>query len=306
MEFRQLEYFIAVAEELHFGRAARRMNISQPPLSMQIKNLEEELGARLFHRTSRRVELTRAGRVFLRGAREVLKKAVDTAAETRDVALGNAGRISVGFVGPAMEGGLPRALRLFRERHPRIKLALNELATSEQLKAITAGRLQVGFIRPFEHDLSGFRSEPLWQEPYTLVMRPESPLSKRKRVPLEALREEPLIMFPRSEHPGLYDRLTESFLKAGFQPRISQEARTKHTTVALVAAGIGVALVPESTARLSRQDIVHRPVDGDLPMVEISMVWSPEGGEPSVERFIQTVLESANRNTIQHTLPGHS
>ena len=293
-----MEYFVAVAEELHFGRAALRMNISQPPLSMQIRKLEEELGTRLFRRTSRKVALTEAGRVLLGRAREILGKIAQAASEVRAVGEGSIGRVVVGFVGPAMESGLSEAIRAFRERHPGIRLALHELGTAEQLEALRTGRLQVGFLRLFGHRLEGLQSRVIWREPYVLAMPQDHPLSSSERIPLEALAGEPLIMFPRADHPELYDRLMAGFRDAGFSPEVVQEARTKHTTVALVAAGIGLALVPASVARLSGLRVRWRPVDGDLPAVEISMVWKRGEGEVALEHFIQVLSEEKRRENF--------
>jgi DNA-binding transcriptional LysR family regulator len=298
MELRQLHYFVAVAEELHFGRAARRVNISQPPLSMQIRNLEEELGVRLFTRTSRRVELTEAGRFFLNEVQGILGN-IESAVETaREAASGSIGRLAVGFIGPAMDTFLPVSIRNFRRHNPGIILTLSELITSEQIESLYSGRIQVGFVRIYHHELKDLCSEIVWQEPYVLALPERHPFAAKRAIALSELKGQPMIMYPRSIQPSLYDNILKCCEMAGFKPKISQEARTKHTTTALVAAGLGVAIVPDSSKLLHRDGVVYLPITDSLPTVKIAMIWRASNDSPVLKRFLDNVKKCNRRNRL--------
>ena len=289
MELRQLIYFVAVAEELHFGRAAKRVNISQPPLSMQIRNLEEDLGTRLFKRTSRRVELTEAGRVFLDEVRGILGKIESAVEATRDTAKGCIGRIAVGFIGPAMDTLLPNAIRSFHQHNPGIVLTLSELSTNEQLEALYSEQIQVGFVRIYHHGLKDLSSEVVWQEPYVLALPEGHHLAQKRRIDLSELDGQPMIMYPRNIQPLLYDSIVKSCEQAGFTPKVSQEVRTKQTTTALVAAGLGVAIVPESSKTIQRKGVIYLPIADPLHAVEIAMVWRTADDSPVLKRFLGSI-----------------
>ncbi len=286
MELRQLRYFAAVAEELHFGRAARRMNISQPPLSMQIRNLEEELGLSLFRRTSRSVTLTPEGRLFYDDVSKILKQ-LGTAVDTvQKAAKGQAGSLSMAFVSPAMDTFLPAAVHSFRRHRPGIVLSFEELATNDQLKALRESRIQVGFLRLFHHDLKDLRTQVIWTESYVVALPKGHPLGGKSRINLCDLEGTPMIMYPRASQPALYDRIMGICQKAGFAPDVSQEAMTKHTTTALVAAGMGAAIVPASSENFRKDGIVYRPINDALPRVEISMVWRADEESAALSCFL--------------------
>ncbi len=286
MELRQLKYFVAVAEELHFGRAARRVHISQPPLSQQIKALEDEMGVKLLKRTSRSVSLTAAGRLFLEEARSILAQLDRASDKVLRTARGEIGHLSIGFVGPAMDGRLPEALKEFQKRYPDVILSLNEQGTRAQMEALIQDRIHIGFLRLFGNDLGGFQKELFLREPYLLALPRGHALTKKRDLTLASLKGHPMILFPRPIQPALYDNIISSLEKAGVTPVISQEAGTKHTTIALVSAGLGVALVPASTANLKRTGVAFRPIKGALPPVEIFMVWPEDMGNPIVDRFL--------------------
>jgi DNA-binding transcriptional LysR family regulator len=287
MELRLLKYFVAVAEELHFGRAAQRVHISQPPLSQQIKNLEDELGVKLLKRSSRKVALTEAGVFFLKRAHSILSEVDAAVVDVRSIAKGEAGRLNVGFISSAMDGNLPAAMREFRKTYPRIALILSEMETKSQLKALQSGKIQVGIARLFKQDITnmGLVADLFIREPYVLALPERHPLCSRKKVPLDLLKDEPLIMYPRDVGPALYDTMMKAFTAADVTPHIVQEARTKRAMVAFVGVGLGVALVPFSTSNIHRKGVVFRPIVGEIPMVEISVIWQLESETPTLDHF---------------------
>ncbi|QTA92622.1 Transcriptional activator protein, LysR family [Desulfonema magnum] len=289
MELKQLQYFVTVAEELRSRRAEKRVHIFRTPLGMQIRNLEDELGVQLFYRTSRSLKLTEIGYIFLEEAKLILEK-IKTATEmVRSTAKGNTGRIAAGFAGPAMDAFLPGAVREFRRLYPRVTLSLNELSTNAQFDALHSGRIQVGFMRLFHHDIGTLRARVLIREPYVLALPYDHPLAEKQRVSLANLKDIPVIIYPRNIQPELYDGIIASCEVAGFTPNITQEAVTKQTSIALVAAGIGIAFVPASSANLRRPGVVYRPVADELPKVEISMVWQKEKATPLLGRFLEVM-----------------
>ncbi len=297
MELRDLRAFVAVAEELHFGRAAARLHMAQPPLSQRIKALEEELGTRLLTRTSRSVALTGPGRLFLERARRTLALAEEAAGEVRRAGRGETGRLRVGFMGPAMDGPLPLALRAFRERVPGVGLELAEKPSAAQIEDIVSGALDCGFIRAFGQTPPGLVTLCFTREPYVAVLPSGHPLADRSRgapLPLAALADEPFILFPRHAGPGLFDAMTAACAKSGFTPRISQEAATKKTGMSLVAAGFGVTLVPASARNFTRAGTVLVEIEGELPLVEIHLARREGAPEAALSRFIETVMAFAN------------
>ncbi len=289
MELRQLKYFIAVAEELHFGRAAERVHISQPPLSMQIRNLETELGVQLLRRTSRSVELTEAGAFFLQEANSLVQRLDEAVSKARRIERGEAGTLSIGFVGPAMDVSLPDAIREFRSEHPGVCLDLFEMVTREQFEALASGDIQIGFMRLYGQGLRGFAAELVVREPYVLALPAGHRLDGAERVGLDELKGEPLVFFPRGLHPELYDAMFACFKEAGFSPNVVQEVKTKKTTLSLVAAGIGLAIVPESSATLTSKGIQYRPIMGNLPKVEIFAVREEKRATALMDKFMAVV-----------------
>lgn len=292
MELRHLRYFVAVAEELHFGRAAERLRMAQPPLSQQIKRLEEELGVELLRRTKRRVELTEAGEAFLREASLALSQ-VDVAAEAaRRADRGETGTLSVGFVGSAAYEVLPEILKAFRERYPEVEVGLEELTTAQQVRALGEGRIEVGFVRPPVGE-DGLEVETVLREPLVAVLPSDHPLSGQEDVSLGALAEEPFVMTPRRLGPSFYDRIVGACREAGFSPRVVQEAIQMQTIIGMVAAGIGVALVPASEGNLSRRGVVYKPIHDEGLEVELAMAWVPEAPSPTLRAFLRIVRESS-------------
>lgn len=285
MELRQLRYFVAVAEELHFRRAAARLHISQPPLSQQIAALERELGCELLARTRRRVELTPAGEAFLRDARATLAELDVATARARAIADGRAGVLRINFVGSALLSIVPAAVQRFRGARPGVELELHERSTVEQLRALEAGTADVGLVRPPIDAGAGLRTEIVMRERTIAALRAGHELTGLRRIPLRRLAAEPLVLFPRSQAPGYHDLLTGRLAATGASPQIVQYAPEMLTIIGLVAAGIGVSPVPASVAHLALDGVVYRPLAG-APDTELVAVTREDSESPLVRAFV--------------------
>src|SRR6478736_8691582 len=287
MELRHLRYFIAVAEELHFGRAAQRLNLAQPPLSQQIRALETELGLKLFHRTSRRVDLTTEGRAFLERARMVMMHAEKAADFGKAAARGEAGRIAIGFVTSAVYNLVPMILREFHQVRPKVEIRCFEMDPEEQLLALRQHKLDVGFLRSTVRD-DGFHTEQLSRESLWVALPAELARKHADPVRLAELAEEPFIMLPRTVAPLYYDLVVSACQRAGFSPHFTHEAGAWQTALALVAAGLGVMIVPESLRHWQRPGVTYlefKPKSGSLAL---ELIWRSDGPQPLVEAFIAT------------------
>ncbi|MBW4651290.1 MAG: LysR family transcriptional regulator [Kastovskya adunca ATA6-11-RM4] len=288
MELRHLRYFVMLAEELHFGRAAERLHISQPPLSQQIRQMEAELDFQLFHRTKRTVQLTEAGQVFAEESRRILRQLEQGIQISRQISRGERGQLVVGFVGSAAYNVLPEILRRFRTCFPEVRLQLHELTTDQQLEGLREGRIDVGFVRPpVEEDI--FSSEIVFQEPLMVALPETHQLANQADVSLRSLVGEPFILFPRLLAPGLYDHIISLCQQAKFSPNITQEAIQMQTIVSLVAAEMGVAIVPASLQNLQRTGVVYKAVQEPTPQVAITMIWRGNDTAPTVQRFKEIV-----------------
>ncbi|MEE4104435.1 LysR substrate-binding domain-containing protein [Pseudomonas viridiflava] len=260
MELRHLRYFIAVAEELHFGRAAQVLGISQPPLSQQIQTLEQELGTRLFDRTNRRVELSESGRLFLDEARLVLAQ-VDKAADVaRRAQLGQLGELKVGFTSSApLTSNIPEAIFAFRQAYPQVHLDLTEMTSQQVAAGLEDKSIQVGIMRPLElpDSLDVFE---LLNEPLIAIMRADHPLAAGSEdgIYMAALAAEPFVFFPRTYGSGIYGQILSLARAAGFNPLITQEAGEPMTMIGLVAAGLGVTVLPAPYRRMRIDGVVYR------------------------------------------------
>jgi DNA-binding transcriptional LysR family regulator len=282
MELSDLRSFVAVAEELHFGRAAERLHVTQPPLSRQIRKLEDALGVKLFHRTTRRVDLTDAGREFLAEARNVLAAAERAVSRARSVERGETGRLAIGAVTPAIDGFLPELIREFRSRHPRVDVSLTEMDTTSQLDALRAERLHAAFVRLAEHDVRGLSTQVVRRERLVLALPRGHRLAAASTIPLASLAGEPVVALAPEVQPELHRRLVAACSDAGFAMRVTQTTRTVPTITALVAAGMGVAFVPESARSTRRTGVAWRPIRGRLPEVEISVAWRSWNASPAL------------------------
>jgi DNA-binding transcriptional LysR family regulator len=290
LELRHLRYFVTLAEELHFGRAAEKLHIAQPPLSQQIRHLETELGFELFHRTKRRVQLTEAGQVFLVEAQQILKQLEQAILLGRQTSRGELGQLVVGFISSAAYNILPNILQSFHTRVPQVRLDLHELTTKEQLQQLREGTIDVGFLRPpIEGDI--FCCDEVFAESLIVALPQSHPQANQPEITLASLAGEPFILFPRFLAPGLYDLIISLCQQAGFSPSVTQEAIQMQTIVSLVAGGMGVAIVPESLQNLQRTGVVYRTVQEATPKVTIVMIWRKMELSPTVQRFLEIVRE---------------
>ncbi|MCB1910153.1 MAG: LysR family transcriptional regulator [Rhodocyclaceae bacterium] len=292
MELRHLRYFVAVAEELNFRRAAERLHIGQPPLSIQIRALEEELGVRLLERSKRRVSLTEAGNRFLRRAREILAAAAEAIDEARQAARGELGSLRVGFTSSLPYTSiLPDLLVAYRRRYPAVELQLKEMFTTDQLAAIAEDRLDVGLVRYVGGELpAGVEVREIGSDPLCLVLAASHPLADREMVRFAELADEGFIGFPDGVGTGLPDILRRLCRQAGFEPRVVQTAREATTQVGLVGAGIGVALLPAPLACIRLPRVRYVPIADDGASFVLS-VASPRTLSPQLAGFLEVLRE---------------
>jgi DNA-binding transcriptional LysR family regulator len=295
MELRLLRYFVTVAEEMHFGRAAVRLAMTQPPLSQAIRALEESLGVALFVRTKRTVELTPVGKDLLPDVRRLLAQADALRPLAQSLARGEAGVLSLAFVSTADYGLLPALLREFGARYPGVRLQLTEATSDVQIEELVAGRIDAGLVippLPPRHAMS-LDYLPIAREPLVIAMSAEQAAALNSNedtaVDLHELSGAPLVIFPRRLAPGLYDMIMGCYGAAGLTPRIGQEAIQMQTIVSLVSAGMGVALVPQSLRHLRRTGVVYRPLLGAGPIVETGLVWRSAEVSPVLAGFIDIV-----------------
>lgn len=286
MELRHLRYFAAIAEERHFGRAAERLGIAQPPLSKQLQDLEAELGYPLFDRSRRPVELTAAGQTLLEHTRGLLEALEVALRETRRAGAGHSGRLTIGYPSSLAYSGLTQLLRAFRERSPDVAIEVRELPPADQVAALKRGDLDVGFVRAPLHEPQ-LASENIRTEKLVLALPADHRLAIRERIALSAVAREPFVFFPRARGPGFFDLLISVCRDSGFTPNIVQEA-PQIDVLALVAAGFGLSILPESVRELRRADIVLRPIIGS-PTTELRLVWRSGDTAPAVARFVETV-----------------
>lgn len=292
MELRHLRYFVMLAEELHFGRAAERLHMAQPPLSQQIRQMEAELGFSLFHRTKRTVQLTEAGQAFLEESRRIIRQLEQAIQAGRQINRGEMGQLVIGFVSSAAYNVLPEILRTFRTSIPAVTLQLHELTTDQQLQWLREGQIDVGFVRPpVEEDK--FSSEIVFEEALMVALPEAHPLALQANVQLRELAGEPFILFPRSQAPGLYDQIISLCQQANFSPTVAQEAIQMQTIVSLVAAEMGVAIVPASLQNLQRTGVVYKPVQESTSRVAIAIIWRSHDISPTVQRFLGIVRKVA-------------
>lgn len=283
MEFRHLRYFLVLADELHFGRAARRLSISQPPLSLNIQQLEASVGARLFERDSKGVRLTAAGRAFRESATALLAQAEEARLLARQIEAGAVGRLRVGFVGSMLYRGLPQKLQQFETDQPGIQIALTELNSQEQIEALLHGQLDVGFIHTSRVP-DELAAQLIHSEPFVCCMPADHRLATRRTVALTELRGEPFVLFSRKASPDYYARIVDMCAAEGFYPQIRHEVRHWLSVVSLVSQGMGVAVVPAALRHSALAGAAFRPLKHSTVPSEVYCVWKAAPDHPARQR----------------------
>jgi DNA-binding transcriptional LysR family regulator len=291
MELRHLRYALAIADELHFTRAALALGIGQPPLSQQIKVLEDELGVRLFHRLTRGVELTEAGRAFMPLARASVQAAEQAALAAQRAARGELGGLTIGFTSSASFNPLvPGIIGRFRESFPGLSIALVEQTTARLLESLANSSIDVAFLRPALGETDDLVARRLPDEDLWIALPARHRLAGEAAIDLLDLAGDPFILYPRANGRQLYDSIIAACRNAGFSPRIAQEAPQMASTVNLVAAGVGVALVPESMSQLHAQGVTYARIAGDGPKAQLVVAHRREGAIPPAVRNFMSVI----------------
>lgn len=295
MDLRHLKYFIAVAEELNIGRAALRLHISQPPLTRQIQQLEEELGVQLLIRTPRGVELTQAGEMFLEEARNIRSLVEQAVERTKRAGQGKLGRLDIGIFGTGILSAIPQLLQFFRDSHPDVRVVLHTMSKDEQIEALRQKRITVGFNRILapQPDLV---SELIMRERLYLAVNETHPLAGEEAVAFAELGRHPLVLFPTGARPNFVDRVLGLCRQRGFTPEISQIVGDAVTGVALVAGGFGITIVPESATTLQVPGVVYRPFsDNPEATVDLSCIYRKEDQSAILQAFLEAVGEFRGR-----------
>lgn len=288
MEFRHLRCFVALADELHFGRAARRVAMSQPPFSVNIRQLEEAVGARLFDRNSKGVALTAAGLAFRPQAQALLARADEARSLAHAVGAGTAGQLRVGFVGSMLFRGLPQTLQRFQAGHGRIDLVLHELNSQEQVDALVNEELDLGFIHT-DRVPPPLRCRQVDAERFVACLPEHHAQAARRTVRLPALAADAFVLFSRQASPDYHARIIDACHDAGFHPRVRHEVRHWLSVVAVVAQGMGVSVVPAPLQRSGIHGAVFRPLAGTVLESRVFAAWHGEADQPARDRFLETL-----------------
>lgn len=290
MELRHLRYFVAVAEELNFGRAAARVNISQPPLSQQIQQLELELGIQLFMRTNRKVELTQAGVVFLENAYKVLNQVENACEQARKAYLGEQGQLIIGVTGSALYDLIP-LLQSFKTRYPQVEVVMHEMSTPMQLKALSAGTIQIGFAcTPIKDD--DVVVHPFRKQNFIVVLPTNHPMAEADTpIDIRALANDTFIMIPREVGSVYYDTIIGIFHKAGISPPTTLSAHISVAVSAFVSAGLGLALVPQSLKQLTVNGVIYKEISDTSTVIETAVIHRKADYSHVVASFIHFVDE---------------
>jgi DNA-binding transcriptional LysR family regulator len=289
VELRHLRYFVAVAEERHFGRAAERLHIAQPPLSQQIRRFEAEIGEPLLYRTTRSVALAPAGEVLLERGREILAAADSAVEDARRAARGAYGHLAIGFTGSCTYAMLPALAAALRQELPGVALDLQgELLTPAQVARLVDGTLDFGLLRPPVNERA-LETEVLRSEPLLAVLPESHRLAKSEAIPLERLEGEPFITYPSHFRSVVHDAVEDACAAHGFEPLAAHEVAETSTLVSFVAAGLGVSLVPASVRNMTVQGAVYRPLVRDTTQVELAVAWRRGDDRPVLERALDVI-----------------
>lgn len=303
VELRLWRQFVALAEELHFGRAAVRLHMTQPPLTQAIAGLERRLGVRLFERTKRSVQLTATGEALLPEARELLARAEALPAHARAAGHGETGRLRLAFVSTVGFGLLPQWMRSFRAAFAQVEIELTEATGDVQLQALERGEVDAGFmLHSPGFAPTGLEHLRIAREPLVLALPERHPLALSRSLSLPAVLNEPLVIFPRRIVPSLHDALFGMYHRGGRMPHVVQEAIQMQTIVNLVSAELGVAWVPDSVRQFQRSGVIYRQFGGQqaaqVPGCETSLVWASAGSQPTLQRFVAFAREQ-----LKHSQP---
>ncbi len=286
-----------VAEELNFSRAAERLRMAQPPLSQEIRKLEDELGVQLFHRTKRMVELTDAGKVFLEGSQKTLFQLERAIKETQLVAEGKIGTLIIGFVDSTEI--VIEVLNKFRERFPKIQLILREMTTEQQLKALYEKQIHIGFIRSKQNN-GILSSEVCSEESLRLVLHKDHPFASLPKIPFQLLIDEPFILFPRHLGSNFYDLIISYFRDHGVNLNVVQEAIQMQTIVNLVATGMGISVVPSSVESYKHPGVIYKKIQETTPKVNLYVVWRQDEKSAVLDHFLTVVREVSSILQLDH------
>ena len=289
LEFSHLRSFVVIAEELHFGRAALRLHMTQPPLSRQIQLLEHQVGAQLLDRSGRNVRLTLAGRAFLPDARAILRLAESASLSARRISTGEAGSIALGFTASSGYKFLPGLIVVCREKLPGVELVLKEMVTMEQIEALASGRLDVALLRPHAAT-ADFETRCVVREPLVSALPDNHPLASGELPTLEDFDHAPFLTYSPMEARYFHDLVAGTFSRAGVHPDFTQYVTQIHTLLALVRAGLGAALIPEAAMTLRFEGVTFRPLQKLRPAkpVELYMAWKRDNDNPVLERFLES------------------
>ncbi len=285
MEFRQLRYFVTVAQELHFGKAAERLDITQPALSKQIRVLEENIGVQLFVRTKRMVKLTKAGEVFLVQAQQLLRQAEEAIRLAKRTAMGEVGQLTIGFTPTATYTILPELIRRFRSHYPQVEVEMLELSTEAQVTALNQGEINLGFLHP-PIDARGLELYPLLSEEIVVVLPERHFLCPKEFLSLKDLAQESFLFHPRSEGPFLYDEFFKLCRQAKFTPHIVKEVNSYQTRICLVAAGMGVTFIPAGLQTSISSDVVCKPIKNLSLKLEFAAAWRSIVAIPALQQLL--------------------
>jgi len=284
VELRHLRYFTAVAEELHFGRAALRLHLAQPALSQQIRKLEEIVGTPLFLRTSRSVALTAAGEIFLERARRTLRNVQHDVDEARSIGLGESGSLNVGFIGSGMLGSLPAVLQGYRAAYPRVQLQLHESFTSRVIAGLADETLDAGLLRDSDPH-PALHTEPLFTEPFVAVLPKDHPRAKQRMITPTVLRDEPFVFYAKAAGTHAWDKPLALCGDAGFRPRVVQEASNWVSILQLIAVGFGVSIAPACVRSVAVEGVVCLPLRGVTAVSNVELAFRRDETRPIVQGF---------------------
>lgn len=293
-DLKQLGLFCAVAQTLHFRKAAEVMGIAQPALSRQIAQLESALGVMLFKRTRRKVELTPAGRLLFERLPPLLTSLERLKPELEALSAGQSGRVIIGFTGLAMATVLPACIRAFSSRYPGVRVELKESPTAAQIEALRAGEIDCGFFHPETETPAGIKTRQLLREQNGLVLPANHPLARKAKLKLQDMAETPFVLFPRHLNPGFYDRILTSCATAGITMRIVDEIWPRVNAIGLVRAGLGATFMTPSEARTLPAEVVFKPLTGPAPESRLVVGWSESNPlTPAVQAFIAMAAKDA-------------